>query len=147
MQTPYSDPTFSWPRPLFTRRTVGTSCDVAFDFTWTDVFGHNQPKFPGLHDLSQAISQFSRTRGKIPLLLLSDEADSAFGELVTDSKYVAIVNIKNFLLSSKEHDRSALFFLTAISKYDNVSAASAGPVTSIQDQQLLEALQIVGVTS
>ena len=60
--------------------------------------------------------------------ILSDKADGAFAELVTDSKYVAIVNIKDFLVSSKEHrDRSALFFLNAISKYDNLSAASTGP--------------------
>src|ERR1044072_6989769 len=143
MQQPYNDPTISWPHPLFTRRTVGTSCDVAFDFTWVDVVGHNYGNFRGLQDLSQAISQFSNTRGKTPLLLLSDKADGAFGELVTDNKYVAIVNINDFLVSSKEHDRSALFFLTAISKYGNISAASTGPVTSIGDQQLLEALEVV----
>ena len=142
MQTPYNDPTISWPHPLFTRPTVGTSCDLAYDFTWPDVIGHNHPKFPGLYDLSQAVSQFSKARGKTPLLLLSDKADTTFRQLVTDSKYVAIVNIKDFLISSKEHDRSALFFLNAISKYDNVSAASVGPVTSIGDQQPLEALEI-----
>jgi hypothetical protein len=143
MQTPYNDPTISWPHPLFTRRTVGTSCDVAFDFTWADVIGHNYANFRGLQDLSQTISQFSRTRGKTPLLLLSDKAGTAFRQLVTDSKYVAVVNIRDFLVSSKEHDRSALFFLNAISNYDNVSAPSVGPVTSIGDQQLLEALKVV----
>src|SRR4051794_32683216 len=144
MQTPYNDPTISWPHPLFTRPTVGTSCDVAFDFIWADVIGHNQPKFSGLHDLSQAISQFSKTREKTPVLLLSDKADSAFDELLTDSKYVAIVNIKDFLASSQKHrDRSALFFLNLITKYDNITPASTGPGTAIGDQQLLEALKVV----
>jgi hypothetical protein len=143
MQQPYNDSTISWPHPLYTRRTVGTNCDVAFDFTWADVIGHYYANFRGLQDLSQAVSQFSNTRGKTALLLLSDKADGAFGELVTDSKYVAIVNIKDFLASSKEHDRSALFFLTAMSKYGNISAASTGPVTSIGDQQLLEVLEVV----
>lgn len=143
-QQPYNEPTISWPHPLFTGRTVGTSCDVVFDFTWADIIGHSQPRFSGLQDLSLAISQFSKRRGKTALLLLSDKADGAFAELVTDSKYVAIVNIKDFLVSSKEHrDRSALFFLNAISKYDNLSAASTGPVTPIGDQQLLETLKVV----
>ena len=142
MQTPYSGPSIPWEHPLFTRRTVQTNCDVVFDFDWRSVIGHNQPKFPGLHDLSQAIAQFAKICGKAPLLLLSDKADVAFDELITDSTYVAVVNIKDFLACTTEHDRSALFFLSAISKHGSISAASAGTATPIRIQQLLKALEI-----
>lgn len=142
MPTPYNDQTIAWPHQLFTRRTLQTNCEVVFDFDWAAVIGHNQPKFPGLHDLSQAISHFSKMCGKTPLLLLSDNVEVAFDELVTASKYVAIVNIRDFLVSSREHpDRSALFFLSAISKYGNISAASVGPATPIRVQQLLKTLE------
>ena len=142
MQTPYSGPSIPWEHPLSTRRMVGTSCDVVFDFDWKPVIGHNQPKFPGLYDLSQAIAEFAKLFGKTPLLLLSDKADVAFDELITDSTYVAMVNIKDFLACTTDHDRSALFFLSAISKHGRISAASAGMATPIRVQQLLKALEI-----
>lgn len=66
----------------------------------------------------------------------------AFDELITDSTYVAVVNIKDFLACTTEHDRSALFFLSAISKHGSISAASAGTATPIRIQQLLKALEI-----
>jgi len=121
---------------------VGTNCDVAFDFDWVAVIGHNQPNFRGLHDLSQAIAEFAKLFGKAPLLLLSDKADVAFDELITDSTYVAVVNIKDFFACTRDHDRSALFFLSAISKHGSISAASAGTATPIRIQQLLKALEI-----
>src|SRR5215212_6556463 len=117
MRTLYSGPAIPWPHPLFTRRTLGTNCDVVFDFDWATVIGHDQPKFSGLHDLSQAVARFAQTCGKSPLLLLTDKADVAFDELITDSTYVAVVNIKDFLACTDDHDRSALFFLSAISKH------------------------------
>jgi len=142
MQSPYSSLPIPWAHPLFTRRMVQASCDVVFDFDWLAVVGHNQPKFPGLHDLSLAVAEFAKTCGKSPLLLLSDKADVAFDELITDSTYVAVVNIKDFLACTTEHDRSALFFLSAISKHGSISAASAGMATPIRIQQLLKALEI-----
>jgi len=142
MQAPYSGPTIPWKHPLLTRRMVGSSCDVVFDFDWKAVVGHNQPKFFGLHDLSLAVAEFAKTCGKSPLLLLSDKADVAFDELITDSTYVAVVNIKDFLACTTGHDRSALFFLSAISKHGSISAASAGTATPIRIQQLLKALEI-----
>lgn len=139
MQVPYNDPTISWPHQLFTRRMRETSCDVVFDFEWVDVFDHNYPTFSGLHDLSQAISQFAAIRNKTPLLLLSDKADVAFDQLLTDSKYVAIVDIRAFRASTKkDYDRSALFFLSAFSASSNGSPSSATP---IRVQQLLKALE------
>lgn len=121
---------------------VGTNCDVAFDFDWAAVIGHNQPKFLGLHDLSLAVAEFAKICGKAPLLLLSDKADVAFDELTTDSTYVAVVNIRDFLASTKGHDRSALFFLSAISKHGSISAVSTGTTTPIRIQQLLKALEV-----
>src|SRR2546429_2619174 len=102
-----------WSSDVCSSDLVQTNCDVVFDFDWRSVIGHNQPKFPGLHDLSQAIAQFAKICGKAPLLLLSDKADVAFDELITDSTYVAVVHIKDFLACTTEHDRSALFFLSA----------------------------------
>ncbi len=142
MQTPYSGPAIPWKHPLSSRRMVGTNCDVVFDFDWRSVIGHDQPKFSGLHDLSQAITQFAKLFGKAPLLLLSDKADVAFDEVITDSSYVAVVNIKDFLACTTEHDRSALFFLSASSKHGSISAASAGMAMPIRIQQLLKALEI-----
>lgn len=142
MIRPYSDTAIPWKYALFTRRTVQTNCDVAFDFDWIAVIGHNQPKFSGLHDLSQAVEKFAKIIGKNPLLLLSDKADVAFEELTTPDKYVAVVNINEFLACTTDHDRSALFFLSAISKLGNISAVSAGTVKSIRVQQLLKALEI-----
>jgi len=63
MQTPYSSLPIPWQHPLFTRRMVQASCDVVFDFDWLAVIGHNQPKFPGLHDLSLAVAEFAKTCG------------------------------------------------------------------------------------
>jgi len=142
MQTLYNDPAIVWDHPLFTRRMVQASCDVVFDFDWAAVVGHNQPKFSGLHDLSLAVAEFAKICGKAPLLLLSDKADVAFDELTTDSTYVAVVNIKDFLACTKDHDRSALFFLSAISKHGSISAVSAGTATPIRIQQLLKALEV-----
>ena len=140
---PYNHPEIDWPHSLSTGRTVATSCEIAFDFNWTEIIGHNHPKFQGLHDLSQAVSQFARKCGKTPLLLLSDKADAAFDERVTDSKYIAIVNIKYFLESSKEYpDRAAPFFLYTMSKYGQISAASVEPVTPVKIQQLMRDLEV-----
>jgi hypothetical protein len=142
MQTPYSGPTIPWRYPLFTRRTVGTSCDLVFDFNWAEVIGHNQPNFRGLQDLSQAISQFAKICGKTPLLLLSDKTDVSFDELVTDSIYVAITNIAAFRASASESDKSALFFLSSFSPHANISGGSVGSGTPIRVQQLLKALEV-----
>src|SRR6185369_2902233 len=142
MQTPYSGPTIPWRYPLFTRRTVGTSCDHVFDFNWAEVIGHNQPNFRGLQDLSQAISQFAKICGKTPLLLLSDTTDVSFDELVTDSMYVAIINITAFRASASESDKSALFFLSSFSPHANMSGCSVGSGTPIRVQQLLKALEV-----
>ncbi len=142
MQTLYSGPAILWEHPLFTRRMVQASCDVVFDFDWVAVIGHNQPKFSGLHDLSLAVAEFAKICGKAPLLLLSDKADVAFDELTTDSTYVAVVNIKDFLACTTDHDRSALFFLSAISKHGSISAVSAGTATPIRVHQLLKALEV-----
>jgi hypothetical protein len=142
MQTPYSSKTIPWPHPLFTRRTVGTSCDLVFDFNWAEVIGHNQPNFRGLQDLSQAISQFAKICGKTPLLLLSDKADVSFDERVTDSMYVAIINITAFRASASETDKSALFFLSSFSPHANISGASVEAGTPIRVQQLLKALEV-----
>jgi len=142
MQTPYSGPTIPWRYPLFTRRTVGTSCDLVFDFNWAEVIGHNQPNFRGLQDLSQAISQFAKICGKTPLLLLSDTTDVSFDELVTDSMYVAIINITAFRASASESDKSALFFLSSFSPHANISGGSVRSGTPIRVQQLLKALEV-----
>jgi hypothetical protein len=142
MQTPYSGPAIPWEHALFTRRTVQTNCDVLFDFVWVTVIGHNQPKFAGLHDLSLAIAKFAKICGKTAMLLLSDKADVSFDELTTDSTYVAVVNINDFLACTTDYDRSALFFLSAISKHGSISAVSAGTATSIRVQQLLKALEV-----
>jgi len=115
-----------------------TNCEVVFDFDWEAVIGHNQPNFRGLQDLSQAVSQFAKRRNKTPLLLVSDKTDVAFGELITDSRYVAIVDIRDFREFAKEdYDRSALFFLSALSKHGDIATASVGPAAPIQVQQLL----------
>lgn len=142
MQTQYNAPVIPWEHPLFTRRMVQTNCDVVFDFDWVAVIGHNHPNFSGLHDLSLAVAEFAKVCGKAPLLLLSDKADVAFDELTTESTYVAVVNIGDFLACTKDHDRSALFFLSAISKHGSISAASAGAAKSIRIQQLLKALEV-----
>lgn len=65
-------------------------------------------------------------------MLLSDKAEVAFDELITDSTYVAVVNIKDFLACTTNHDRSVLFFLSAISKHGSISAALAGTATPIR---------------
>ena len=142
MQTPYSGPTIPWPYPLFTRRTVGTSCDLVFDFNWAEVIGHNHPNFRGLQDLSQAISQFAKICGKTPLLLLSDKTDVSFDELVSDSIYVAVTNITAFRASASESDKSALFFLSSFSPHATISGGSVGSGTPIRVQQLLKALDV-----
>lgn len=143
MQTQYSDPAIQWPHPLFTRRMIQASCELAFDFDWATVIGHNQPKFSGLQDLSQAISRYAKMRNKTPLLLLSDKTDIAFDQLITDSKYVAIVDIRNFRAYAKEdYDRSALFFLSAFSPDGNTFEASDGSATPLRVQQLLNAMEV-----
>jgi len=144
MQTLYSGPPVDWPHRLFTRRTLQSSCEVVFDFEWDEVIGHNQPKFPGLHDLSQAVARFAKVCGKAPLLLLTNKADVPFDELTTDSTYVAVVNIKDFLACTKDQDqdRAALFFLSVISKHGSIAAAAAGAATPIRVQQLIKALEI-----
>lgn len=75
-------------------------------------------------------------------MLLSDKADVPFDELLTDSTYVAVVNIKDFLASTSDQDRAALFFLSALSNHGSISAASAGIATPIRVQQLVKALEV-----
>jgi len=137
METEYNDPTINWPHQLFTRRLIGTNCKVVYDFKWVDVFGDNRSTFSGLQDLSQTISQFARNRNKTPLLLLSDKTELVFNELLTDSQYVAIVDIRAFREYAKDYDRSALFFLSAFSTHGNGSATT----TPVRAQQLIKALE------
>src|SRR5229473_3524471 len=92
--------------------------------------------------MSLSIAKFAKICGKAAMLLLSDKADVAFDELTTDSTYVAVVNIADFLACTADYDRSALFFLSAISKHGSISAVSAGTATPIRVQQLLKALEV-----
>lgn len=142
MQIKYSNAALDWPYDLFTRRVIQGSCELAYDFDWFEVIGHNQPRFSGLQDLSQAISRFAKSRGKTPLLLLSNKVDVPFDQRIIDSLYVAIVDIRNFRAHAKEdYDRSALFFLSAFSPNVDTSGASVATATPLRVQQLLATLE------
>lgn len=142
MQTPYSSPAIPWPFPLFTRKTISTKCALEFDFDWHPTIRHDQPNFSGLHDLSQAVDVFAKACGKTSVLLLSDKADVPFDEITTDIADVAVFNVKDFRAAVKNHDRSAIFFLSAISKHGSISTVSFGSAMPIRVNQLLKALEV-----
>ncbi len=107
---------------------LGASCDVWYDFDWLAVIGHNQPKFAGCTDLTDAISRFAQQRRKEPILLLTDKSEVAFSEIVTRDKYIAVVRAEDFLRHATESDRSALFFLNIISASGAISSTGSSPL-------------------
>jgi hypothetical protein len=121
---------------------IQSYCPVWFDFDWETVFGHNQPRFKGSEDLSQAVAHLAEERGKKPALVLSDKIDVAFDEQMTPTHWVAIVNVEAFLKSTTKNDRSALFFLSILSAIGEMSRNSGETNLSLRLQQLLKVFQV-----
>ena len=111
-----------WVRPVSTRRMVGANCDVVFDFDWYSAFGHNQPRFSGLHDLTFAVDQQAKRLGLQPILLLTDDATVGFCQIFQNGAYIAVVNVHRFRACTVGHDRSALFFLREMGGTGHIDA-------------------------
>lgn len=95
---------------------VGASCDLFFDFEWRGVIGHNHPRFHGLQDLSLAIKERARIFDHQPVIVLTTaEEEPPFQEFFSQGVYIAAVRIDDFLQTTVDHDRSALFFLNQLS--------------------------------
>ena len=116
----------NWSRPLLTKRMVGASCEVFFDFEWKEVVGHGYPRFRGLQDLSLAIAERAKNVNHRPVIVLTTADDQPpFQEFFSSGTYIAAVRIDDFLETTVNHDRSALFFLNQLSRQGRQAPLSA----------------------
>ena len=101
--------------------------NVYHDFDWEQVFGHNRATFPNGKCLAQRVRK-ECPEGKTPVLILTtrDEITVMFNE--TDTSYVVVVNINNYL-ANPIFDPSANYFASA----GQLSLTKSGMLKHIMD--------------
>jgi hypothetical protein len=93
------DMDLEWDRPVRTRRGGASrllGIKVYYDFDWEIVFGHDRAMFPGGRSLAALIVQDCPS-AKRPAILLTDRQDLSPTIRQTETEYVAVVPIRDYL--------------------------------------------------
>ena len=106
-------PPVVWDKPLKRKHssTRLSGLDVWYDFGWKTVFGHNVAAFPHGQSLTSAIRRRCPT-GKTPCLLLTQKDDADQGTTQTDSHYVHVIRVNEYLAKSSSDPAMAYFAIT-----------------------------------
>lgn len=103
-------PPVDWDTPL--KRKVGkarlSNIDVWYDFDWVTLFYHDRATFPYGQSLTTAIREHGPP-DKIPCLLLTEKDDAQEGVLDTDTHYVCVIRVKEYLLKASSDPAMAYF--------------------------------------
>lgn len=106
-------PPVDWDTPLKRKasKTRLSGLDVWYDFDWKAVFRHNVAAFPHGQSLTSAIRRRCPT-DKIPCLLLTQNDDTDQGTTQTDTHYVHVIRVKEYLAKSSSDPAMAYFAIT-----------------------------------
>ena len=106
-------PPIEWGTPLKRKgsNTRLSGVDVWYDFDWKTVFRHNIAAFPNGQSLTSAVRR--RCPGdKIPCLLLTKNDDAEQGTIQTDTHYVHVIRVNEYLEKSSADPAMAYFAIT-----------------------------------
>jgi hypothetical protein len=90
---------FEWDRPLQERRGGPSrllGLKVYYDFDWQEIFGHGRGMFPGGRSLAALIAEDCPS-SKQPAILLTDREDLSPTIRQTETEYIAVVPIRDYL--------------------------------------------------
>jgi hypothetical protein len=87
---------------------------VYYDFDWSNVFQHDRSMFPRGRRLAQFV-QSRCPHGKVPALLLTCLPDAREGGLETETHFVAVVRIHEYLTSA-DGDPATTYFAAHFAK-------------------------------
>jgi len=106
-------PPVDWDRPLKKKHsnTRLSGLDVWYDFDWKTVFKHNVAAFPHGQSLTSAVRRCCPT-DKIPCLLLTQNDDADQGTTQTDTHYVHVIRVNEYLAKSSSDPAMAYIALT-----------------------------------
>ncbi len=103
-----------WNTPLKRKgsKTRLSGVDVWYDFDWKTMFSHNVAAFPNGQSLTSAVRRRCPA-DKIPCLLLTKNDDAKQGTIQTDTHYVQIIRVNEYLAKSSADPAMAYFAITA----------------------------------
>jgi hypothetical protein len=105
----------SWDRPLRFRRGAKQrlrAIEVYYDFRWSDHFPDRRVQFRGGQDLADVVAR-DCPAGKRPALLLVDRDEVDEGARETDTHYIMVINLPNYVASADD-PRTATAYLAGL---------------------------------
>jgi len=144
LKTLLTEPPIEWPYPLQTREMIQSICPIWYDFDWRTKFKHNQPRFAGSLDLTQAIAHFAESQKLKPILVLSDHLDVSFDHRHTESSYVAIINVNRFRELASVGNKAGPFFLNVLNGLLETPSQDTKSTSRLRFSQLLSELARLG---
>lgn len=107
-------PPITWELPLRRKasRTRLSGLDVWYDFDWKAVFKHNVAAFPNGQSLTSAVARHCPA-GKIPCVLLTAKGDAKRHIMHTDTHYVHVIPVSEYLAKSYA-DPAMAYFATSV---------------------------------
>ena len=115
----------SWDPPLKTLRGSPTRLNgvrIYYDFGWRDVFSSRRRQFPGGQSLTRLVKDDCR-EGLTPALLLTGRDDVDEDAFETDSEYVVVVNVRQYLKAKP--DTAASYYAQSLGSGINRAEAPA----------------------
>lgn len=123
-----------WPLQLY-QRVAGkqrlAGIEVYYDFDWEGIIGHNRGEFKRGRRLALLV-QSKCPEGKCPALLLTTSLTAQEGRVETDTHFVAVVRIDQYL-SSANADPATTYFATRLGT-DIISSLGAQLIEIQADQ-------------
>lgn len=123
-----------WPLQLY-QRVAGkqrlAGIEVYYDFDWEGIIGHNRGEFKRGRRLALLV-QSKCPEGKCPALLLTTSLTAQEGRVETDTHFVAVVKIDQYL-SSANADPATTYFATRLGT-DIISSLGAQLIEIQADQ-------------
>jgi len=106
-------PPVAWDAPLKRKgsETRLSGLDVWYDFDWNTVFKHNVAAFPNGQSLTSAVRRRCPD-DKVPCLLLTENDDAEQGTIQTDTHYVHVIRVNEYLAKSSADPAMAYFAIT-----------------------------------
>jgi len=133
----------SWDPPLKTLRGSPTRLNgvrIYYDFGWRDVFSSRRRQFPGGQSLTRLVKDDCR-EGLTPALLLTGRDDVDEDAFETDSEYVVVVNVRQYLKAKP--DTAASYYAQSLGsgitglKHLHDVASNPNVIDAVVDRELI----------
>lgn len=113
-------PPFDWDTTLNRKKGKArlSGVDVWYDFNWPDLFGHDRATFKHGQSLTSIVRNWSPS-DKTPCLLLTTRHDVEQRAIQTDTHYVRVIRIKEYLAKASANPAMAYLAITAKEELDD----------------------------